>query len=318
MAFDKSSDTTRTDQTDPPTTGQRGGQGRETRENTPPLSPPVEAVVRFGFPRHVVQRVYQRLKAVSHSGREAARSGNDVNGASLSPNYRGGHGVSAAVLLVAVDNATRYTPHGNGASHSTSDGVREDGPAGDDFADQREVNRAPETNDARSQSSAGPTGNEPVSVVNSDSGDAGRSPAVDVTSGSEVNGSTAEIISLEREAGFIGTVRNTSPESTQSRPHTSDHDNAREATATRETNRDRSSSPPRATHHEGLERLRALKVENKRLRARNTCRHCRQRPVTLTLLPCGHFCFCHECGSTFRACPVCRKTILADVRTFVA
>lgn len=67
-----------------------------------------------------------------------------------------------------------------------------------------------------------------------------------------------------------------------------------------------------------VEKFRALKAENRRLRARNTCRQCRQRPVSLTLLPCGHFCFCHECGSSFASCPVCRKTILADVRTFVA
>ncbi|KAK7090617.1 serine-rich adhesin for platelets-like isoform X2 [Littorina saxatilis] len=67
-----------------------------------------------------------------------------------------------------------------------------------------------------------------------------------------------------------------------------------------------------------LERLRALRSENKRLKARQMCRHCHVRPVSLTLLPCGHFCFCQECGSTFTACPVCRKTILADVRTFVS
>ena len=67
-----------------------------------------------------------------------------------------------------------------------------------------------------------------------------------------------------------------------------------------------------------LERLRVLRAENRRLKARKMCRQCRQRPVDLTLLPCGHFCFCQECGSSFNACPVCRKTILADVRTFVS
>lgn len=67
-----------------------------------------------------------------------------------------------------------------------------------------------------------------------------------------------------------------------------------------------------------LERLRALRAENRRLKALKTCRQCRQRPVALTLLPCGHFCFCQECGSSFHACPICKKTILADVRTFVS
>jgi hypothetical protein len=87
----------------------------------------------------------------------------------------------------------------------------------------------------------------------------------------------------------------------------------------RAATRDRSFSPSRARNRPEVDtRLRALRAENRRLKNRNTCRHCRQRPVSLTLLPCGHFCFCQECGSTFSACPVCRKTILADVRTFVA
>ena len=67
-----------------------------------------------------------------------------------------------------------------------------------------------------------------------------------------------------------------------------------------------------------LERLRALRAENRRLKARSLCRQCRSRPVALTFLPCGHFLFCQECGSSFSACPVCKKTILADVRTFVS
>ncbi|KAK7090584.1 uncharacterized protein [Littorina saxatilis] len=67
-----------------------------------------------------------------------------------------------------------------------------------------------------------------------------------------------------------------------------------------------------------LERLRVLRAENRRLKEKKMCRQCRQRPVDLTLLPCGHFCFCQQCGSSFSACPLCRKTILADVRTFVS
>ncbi|KAK7484246.1 hypothetical protein BaRGS_00024495 [Batillaria attramentaria] len=66
------------------------------------------------------------------------------------------------------------------------------------------------------------------------------------------------------------------------------------------------------------QKVRVLTIENRRLKERQTCRHCRERPVSLTLLPCGHFCFCQECGATFHACPVCRKTILADVRTIVS
>lgn len=66
------------------------------------------------------------------------------------------------------------------------------------------------------------------------------------------------------------------------------------------------------------EKIRALKSENRMLKDRQFCRHCQQRPVTLTLLPCGHFCFCQECGSTFDTCPICRKTILADVKTILS
>ncbi|KAK7484270.1 hypothetical protein BaRGS_00024519 [Batillaria attramentaria] len=66
------------------------------------------------------------------------------------------------------------------------------------------------------------------------------------------------------------------------------------------------------------DRVRVLREENRKLKQRHTCRHCGERPVSLTLLPCGHFCYCQECGSTFHACPICRKTILADVRTIVS
>lgn len=66
------------------------------------------------------------------------------------------------------------------------------------------------------------------------------------------------------------------------------------------------------------QKLRVLKEENKKLKERQICRQCRQNPVSLTFLPCGHFCFCGECGPTFHACPLCRKTVLADVRTIVS
>lgn len=66
------------------------------------------------------------------------------------------------------------------------------------------------------------------------------------------------------------------------------------------------------------ERMRALTKENSLLKARQLCRHCRERPVRLTLLPCGHFCFCVECGTTFSRCPICLKTILADVKTILS
>lgn len=66
------------------------------------------------------------------------------------------------------------------------------------------------------------------------------------------------------------------------------------------------------------EKMAALRKENSKLKARQNCRRCLTRPANLTLLPCGHFCLCVECGQTFDKCPLCLKTVLADVRTFVS
>ena len=68
-----------------------------------------------------------------------------------------------------------------------------------------------------------------------------------------------------------------------------------------------------------LEKLQVLRSENKKLTRQKYCRtkNC-SNLTTLTFLPCGHFCYCIDCGTSFDACPCCRKTILADVRTFLA
>ena len=65
-------------------------------------------------------------------------------------------------------------------------------------------------------------------------------------------------------------------------------------------------------------RLQVQRCENRRLRARQLCRSCCSRPVSITFLPCSHFAYCFSCGQNCPACPVCRRTILADVRTFLA
>lgn len=65
-------------------------------------------------------------------------------------------------------------------------------------------------------------------------------------------------------------------------------------------------------------KYRALKNENKYLKEKNTCRKCQMRPVSVTFLPCGHYSHCYDCGQTFSACPICKKTILADVKTYLA
>lgn len=65
-------------------------------------------------------------------------------------------------------------------------------------------------------------------------------------------------------------------------------------------------------------RMEAARRENERLKARQICRVCKERPVELTLLPCGHFLLCATCGSTLSSCPACATTILADVKTIVS
>ncbi|KAL8612448.1 hypothetical protein ACOMHN_058576 [Nucella lapillus] len=75
------------------------------------------------------------------------------------------------------------------------------------------------------------------------------------------------------------------------------------------------------TGHEGAaaqQKLTALREENELLKARQKCRSCQHRPVSITFLPCGHYSYCYDCGHKFGACPICHKTVLADVRTFPA
>lgn len=77
--------------------------------------------------------------------------------------------------------------------------------------------------------------------------------------------------------------------------------------------------PPSGKDVTALKRkLLALRSENKRLKERQLCRDCHIRQVSITFLPCGHYSYCYDCGQRFSACPICRKTILADVRTFLA
>lgn len=64
-------------------------------------------------------------------------------------------------------------------------------------------------------------------------------------------------------------------------------------------------------------RLLLLRAENIRLKAWKMCKACKTNPASITLLPCGHFAYCRECGRQFHACPLCKKTILADVYTLM-
>ena len=94
------------------------------------------------------------------------------------------------------------------------------------------------------------------------------------------------------------------------------NDNVEQSEATTTTTA--SNPPPVARNSALLLRLKALRAENKRLKSRQFCRKCKEKPVALTLLPCGHFALCVDCGPGTPQCPVCKKAILADVKTFVS
>lgn len=80
--------------------------------------------------------------------------------------------------------------------------------------------------------------------------------------------------------------------------------------------KDRNSNEPDI--RELKKKLRYLKSENRNLKERSLCKRCHSKPVSITFLPCGHYSYCYDCGQTFNACPICKKTILADVKTFLA
>ena len=85
----------------------------------------------------------------------------------------------------------------------------------------------------------------------------------------------------------------------------------------KQTSKD-NASDDKKKHESQLVKLKMLMAENQRLKKRQQCRQCKTRQVSLTFLPCGHYSYCQECGQKFNTCPICKKTILADVRTFLA
>lgn len=67
--------------------------------------------------------------------------------------------------------------------------------------------------------------------------------------------------------------------------------------------------------------VRALAVENKKLKERKKCRSCKTVELTssgVTFLPCGHFITCEACAEKHENCPACNQTIMGTVRTFLA
>ncbi|XP_071104914.1 putative inhibitor of apoptosis [Haliotis cracherodii] len=60
-----------------------------------------------------------------------------------------------------------------------------------------------------------------------------------------------------------------------------------------------------------------LALENRRLKAKRTCRVCQMEAVSVLFLPCGHLVTCSDCAPKVSECSVCGKTILGTVKTFL-
>ena len=46
------------------------------------------------------------------------------------------------------------------------------------------------------------------------------------------------------------------------------------------------------------------------------CVVCMEQQCQIVLLPCGHLAVCHNCVLQLKMCPLCRKTIVAILRTY--
>ncbi|XP_076461866.1 uncharacterized protein LOC143294213 isoform X2 [Babylonia areolata] len=303
--------------------GRRRGSGKSGQEKMMPA--PVEAVVQLGYPPDLVLFTYQRLlSARAHPSHHTATSpSSGSRDDAMTGNTPPPRAVSADTLLIAVDEAVRHSDVGSsgagelgasaamplvaggfqdGEGDTPSEEVQEDG-GGDEAPSTLPTSSGP------GQQPAGGNSRTPSSTDNLSSTD-------DQSESADNQASINHQPSTDNSESSVSSTMESSSSTTP---------------AAASVSRDRSPGP--AKPEEGaaaaaderasdrnlqLAKLRALRAENRRLKARQTCRQCRQRPVALTLLPCGHFCFCQECGSTLEKCPLCRKTILADVRTFVA
>lgn len=61
-----------------------------------------------------------------------------------------------------------------------------------------------------------------------------------------------------------------------------------------------------------------LEEENATLKHQITCRVCLDESVDMLFLPCRHLVCCSSCGNNCKKCPLCRQTIIAAVKTFLA
>ena len=61
-----------------------------------------------------------------------------------------------------------------------------------------------------------------------------------------------------------------------------------------------------------------VEKENAKLKDRMLCKICKQRQISVVLLPCGHFVLCDVCSGPCQVCPCCQKAVLAEKKTFLS
>ncbi|XP_026319004.1 baculoviral IAP repeat-containing protein 7-B isoform X2 [Hyposmocoma kahamanoa] len=61
-----------------------------------------------------------------------------------------------------------------------------------------------------------------------------------------------------------------------------------------------------------------LEEENRQLKEARLCKVCMDSEVSVVFLPCGHLVSCGGCGAALAACPLCRASVRALVRAYLA
>lgn len=61
-----------------------------------------------------------------------------------------------------------------------------------------------------------------------------------------------------------------------------------------------------------------LELENLRLKEQRLCKICLDAEMGVVFLPCGHLVACPSCATAIKDCPICRKTIVGSVRTYLS
>ena len=70
--------------------------------------------------------------------------------------------------------------------------------------------------------------------------------------------------------------------------------------------------------HPAVTEMASLRAENQRLKSLRNCKICLSSHIQILFLPCRHLVCCEKCSGCLRHCPICRREILGEVRTFMA